>query len=130
MNKEEYSLLVDEKFEAWIGNCNVLVQDFEKAIRSQEALGALQRVGLEHVKGYPVSSQDFNAIENAWKILRERLDQTLPKGVEPRDHFVLRLKEAAHCVNKNRADELPYRCRNQKERARECLDLEGARTQF
>ena len=130
MNKEEYSLLVDEKFEGWIGNCNLLVQDYEKAIRSQEALDALQRVGLEHVKGYPVSSQDFNAIENAWKILRERLDQTLPKGVEPRDHFVLRVRETVHWVNKNRADELQYHCRNQKERARACLDLEGARTQF
>ena len=52
-------------------NCDFLVCDYEGCLRTPEALHALNRCGLKLVDEYPKVSQDFNAIENAWKILRE-----------------------------------------------------------
>ena len=64
--------------------------------------------------GYPRSSQDFNAIENAWAILKERLDETVPVNLESREDFVKRLKAAVRWANKHRADQLWYLSTNQK----------------
>ena len=52
------------------------------------------------VPGYPRVSQDFNAIENVWKLLRDRLFETLPKTFEKREAFVARLKEAVKGLNR------------------------------
>ena len=38
---------------------------------------------------------DFNAIENAWKLLRDRLDDTQPTEVESRDAFIARRKQGS-----------------------------------
>ena len=50
--------LIEDKFDEWVAGCDQLVCDFERCIRSQEALHALSKTGLKLVEGYPVSSQD------------------------------------------------------------------------
>lgn len=87
-NKEVFSTVVDECFEEWVGTCDKLVADYESFLRSPEALEAYERVGVSLVEDYPPVSQDFNAIENAWKLLRDRLNDTLPKNMAFRT-FVL-----------------------------------------
>jgi hypothetical protein len=132
MNAELYAWLIDEKFEPWMGNCDELVCDFEKCLRGKVAKEALQRVGLSLVPGYPKVSQDFNAIENVWKMLRERLNEMIPKGsaVETRECFVARLKAAVKWLNHHREESLWYLSTNQAERCQQCLDLKGARTSW
>ena len=130
MNNELYSTLVDEKFPEWLGACEHLVQDFEACLRSKEALEAFDRVGVKLVPGYPVSSQDFNAIENAWDLLRKRLAETMPRALEARDGFIIRLHEAVVFINRYRKNRLEELSRNQKVRCKECEDLEGARTSW
>ena len=90
------------------------------------------RAGLELVEGYPRKSQDFNAIENAWKIVKERLDQTMPTWRERREEFVTRLRASVAWTNRNRGKELWYLSTNQKERADDCLSTEprGGRTKW
>ena len=60
------------------GNCEYLVCDYESCLRGEAALHALTKANLKLVEGYPVASQDFNAIENVWDILKKRLDETMP----------------------------------------------------
>ena len=73
-----YRELIEDKFEDWRGNCEHLVCDFERSLRTTEAIEALKRAGLTLVEHYPPVSQDFNAIENVWAILRTRLPYSLP----------------------------------------------------
>jgi len=132
MNNELYEELIEDKFEQWMGCCRYLVQDFERCLRSKGALSALEKVGLQLVDGYPRCSQDFNAIENIWKLLRDRLHTTLPLGMETRDAFIERLQKAATWLNRNRKASLWHFARNQKERCRDCLKLKppGGRTRW
>ena len=116
-----YPELIEDKFEEWCGPCDYLVCDFEKSLCSEEALLALEKMSLKLVDNYPRWSQDFDAIENAQAILKERLDQTMPQHLEGREAFVVRLKAAVRWANTNRADQLWFLCNNQKERARDCL---------
>ena len=94
MDKHVYSELIEDFFGDWCGNCEHLVCDFERCLRSDEALHALSKTCLKLVPDYPRCSQDFNAIENAWAILRERLDETVPVHLESRDEFIKRLNTA------------------------------------
>ena len=130
MNEDLYADLIEEKFEGWLGSSTLLVQDFERCLRTEGPLLALEQLGVELVEGYPRVSQDFNAIENVWKLLRERLAETLPLGLEKRDAFIIRLKAAAGWLNRQKKDELWYLSRNQKERCRDCKFLEGGRTKW
>ena len=92
---------------------------------------ALEQLGVALVEDYPRVSQDFfNAIENAWKLLRERLSDTLPMGLEKREAFIFRLRSAVTWLNRSRRKELWYLARNQKERCRDCLLLKGGRTKW
>ena len=50
-----------------MGTCTKLVADYEGFLRSEEALEAYERVGISLVEDYPSVSQDFNAIENAFR---------------------------------------------------------------
>ena len=70
MNTENYVDLIEDHFESWLGGCDLLVCDFERCLRSKAAVAALARIGVELVQGYPRASQDFNAIENVWKIFK------------------------------------------------------------
>ena len=91
---------------------------------------ALSMVGLTLVEDYPVSSQDFNAMENVWFILKQRLDETMPIHLESRPDFVKRLKAAVSWAHRTRAEQLRHLCTNQKERANDCLNTKpkGGRT--
>ena len=132
MNQELYVDLIEDKFEEWLGGCCYLVQDFESCIRAPQSLKALKRIGVELVEGYPRCSQDFNAIENCWDLLRERLFETMPKGLEGRDAFIVRVRQAVQWINRTKKPRLEYLSTNQKERCRDCLDAEppGSRTQW
>ena len=80
----------------------------------------------------PPCSQDFNAIENVWAILKERLDETMPKKLEGRADFVKRLTAAVHWANTTRKKQLWFLSTNQKERAQDCLEQTppGGRTKW
>mgnify|MGYP004530944189 CR=1 FL=1 len=132
MDRWLYAELIEDWFPSRMGNCRFLVQDFETCLRCEEALLAFKTMGIELVEDYPPVSQDFNAIENCWKFLRERLDVTLPEGVEPRECFISRLKKAVAWLNRNRSAQLSKLSRNQKERAREALANKprGSRTKW
>lgn len=133
MNQEIYIELIEDYFEEWMGNSVALVCDFERSLRVPASVKALNKIQLPLVEGYPVSSQDFNAIDNAWDMVKQRLDETIPRRImEDREAFVARLRSCVQWVNRYRADDLWYISTNQKERAEECLNSEppGGRTSW
>ena len=130
MNRTTYAWLVEKKFPDWLGNCEYLVQDFERCLRCPEPLAAMKSIGVQLVEEYPRTSQDFNAIENIWKLLRDRLAETLPSAMESREDFVRRLRNAVDWLNRNQTEAMLYLSRNQKERADACSWLDGARTKW
>ena len=122
MDKHVYSDLVENKFEEWCGSCEHLVCDYERCLRSEEALISLRKAtNLKLVEDYPKTSQDFNAIENAWATLKKRLDHTMPVKLELKEDFVKRLHNVVRWANNERSDQLNYLSTNQKERADACL---------
>lgn len=132
MNQELYAELIEDRFEEWLRGSSLLVQDFERCLRSEGPMHALGQMGVELVQGYPKVSQDFNAIENCWKLLRARLCTTMPTHLESRDDFVDRLKMAVQWLNRYKGQEMWNLGTNQKERCRECLASKpmGARTKW
>jgi hypothetical protein len=130
MNRWWYAWLVEKMFPKWLGECKYLVQDFERCLRCEETLQAMKAIGLSLVDEYPKSSQDLNAIENAWNLLRVRLDATRPTNIEPRAAFIKRLRSAVEWLNKNKHHELWELSTNQKQRAKDVLDLGGSRTKW
>jgi len=130
MNEDLYTELVEDKFEGWLGSCRFLVQDFERCLRCPGPLHALKQLGIELVADYPRSSQDFNAIENVWGLLRDRLADTLPAGLEDRESFIHRLRTAVAWLNRAKRDSIWKLSRNQKERCRDCKLNEGGRTKW
>ena len=120
MDKHLYAELVEEKFESWCGNCEWLVCDHEACLRTEEALLALDFANLKLVD-FPKCSQDVNAIENAWGMLKDRLYETMPDTLETRAAFIKRLHAAVKWINKHKGERLWYLSTNQKERADECL---------
>ena len=121
MNQDLYEELIEEHFEEWLGGASYLVQDFERCLRSPGPPQALESLGAELAPDYPKCSQDFSAIENCWKILRDRLDDTTPQGLETRAHFVDRLVKAVAWMNRVKGNQMWYLATNQKERCRDCL---------
>ena len=93
---------------------------------------ALETTSLKLVPDYPRCTKDFNAMENAWKILKDRLDETMPVKLEHRDQFVQRLGAAVRWVNRNKQDQLWNLSTNQKKRASDCLATSppGGRTKW
>ena len=132
MDRYLYQEIVEDNFPNWLAGCEYLVQDFERCLRCDEAMEALKDIGVKLVQDYPPVSQDFNAIENAWAMLKDRVNETMPVGVEGRDRFTARLGEAVKWVNRNNAEELETLSRNQKRRARDCLESvpPGSRTKW
>jgi hypothetical protein len=132
MNQILYAELIEDKFEDWCGNCEHLVCDYEACLRCPLAVHALSKTPLRLLDPYPKCSQDFNPIENAWGILRQRLDENQPTYLETRAEFTHRLKAAVKWANQHKADQLWYLSTNQKERALECLAQKppGGRTKW
>ena len=131
MDRYVYAELVEDKFDQWRGNCEHVVCDHERCLRTEDAVLALETAGLKLVD-FPKCSQDFNAIENAWAILRERLDETQPVALESREEFVKRFFAAVRWANRDRAEQLWKLSTNHKERADACLAQKppGGRTKF
>ena len=132
MNQEIYSQVIEDHFYDWMGNCTHLVCDYEHCLRTATSIKLLKKAGLELVPKYPRCSQDFNAIENVWGLLKVRLEQTMPINMESREQFITRLRAAVSWANTVRADTLWSYSTNQKERAEECLATEppGGRTSW
>ena len=118
--------------QSYHGVHHVCQRPTQHRLRCDGPMAALGRLGVDLVEGYPRCSQDFNAIENCWKLLRERLFVTLPKGIEGRDAFIVRLHTAVAWMNRQKQSSLWHYARNQKERCRECLESDppGGRTSW
>ena len=114
MNRWRYAEIIRRYFSRWLQDCDQLVQDFESCLRCEEPLQELRTLGVEVVPDYPKCSQDLNAIENAWKLLRDRLYETMPTGIECRDDFVARLHCAVRWLNSNCSEQMLKLCTNQK----------------
>ena len=63
-------------------------------------------------------------------MLRQRLEDTQPGGVETRSAFLVRPRRTVHWLNLHREQEALDSCRNQKQRARAVISLGGARTRW
>ena len=87
----------------------------------------LRQAGCPVVKNFPKHSPDLNAIEGWWRVLRERLEMTAPEEMETRARFLLRLRRTVSWLNAHMLDNVS---RNQKARAADVLQLEGARTKW
>ena len=130
MNAQVYASLIEAKFGGWLKKAfgrkakhgAFLVQDHEKALWKAAPKKAMKEQSMTLLEDYPKYSQDFNAIETAWREVRVRLDATAPTGtdLEKRMAFIIRLRAAVAWVNKNRRAYLLYLCHNQKERVRDC----------
>ena len=60
----------------------------------------MNRCGMKLVGEFPKVSHDFNAIENAWAISRERLDETCPVELEsmgPVLEAIARSRQVGQC---------------------------------
>ena len=68
--------------------------------------------------------------EGWWRVLRERLEQASPEGVETRAAFIARLRRTANWLNERRWEDGLKLCTNQKERAADVKLLEGAKTKW
>jgi len=132
LDRYVYSEIVEDKYDDWSGNCEFLVCDFEGCLRTEEAKLALKTTSLKLVEDYPRCSQDLNAMENVWKILQDRLDETTPTKLEYREEFLQRLRKAVKWANKNCKDQLWKLSTNQKKRASACLKASppGGRTSY
>ena len=86
-------------------------------------LHALHKV----VSAFPKSSPDLNAIEGWWKRLRQQLIETEPEAFEDLAAFVARLRRVVTWLNTHEGGYALTLCTNQKVRAREVLELEGAK---
>ena len=107
-----------------------LVQDHEKCLWQPRNITALRKAGYTVVENFPRCSPDLNAIEGWWKVLRYRLGMTAPTEFETREVFLCRLRRTAQWLNEHRSEDALALSTNQKKRAQDVLDLEGARTKW
>jgi hypothetical protein len=119
-----YAELLEEKLDKWKGHCDLLAQDYERCLRAPESLAAMRSIGVELVKQYPRCSQDLNPVENCWNLLRQRLAESQPTCLEPRDKFESRVVSAVHWMNTKHSDALRDLWMSQKKRGRELLEAE------
>ena len=107
-----------------------LVQDHEKCLWQANILAAMREAGRTVVQDFPKSSPDLNAIEGAGHLLRQRLEQTEHDEVEGRAEFLARLRRTVRWLNEDQAEALQEMRCNQKKRAADVLELNGAKTEW
>ena len=107
-----------------------LVQDHEKCLRQANILAAMREAGRTVVQDFPKSSPDLNAIEGAGHLLRQRLEQTEHDEVEGRAEFLARLRRTVRWLNEDQAEALQEMRCNQKKRAADVFELNGAKTEW
>ena len=134
MNRHRYAWVVAQKFPMWIAEAlgrkahAFLVQDHERCLWTEEPRRAMKENNITLLENYPKCSQDLNAIETAWREVRNRLYTTQPKKFEDRPVFIRRLRRAVEWVNEHRSSYLLHICQEQKRRASEVIELKGGRT--
>ena len=130
LNKWYYQGLIQKWFGKTIGGLRqpLLIQDYERALRAAEPLQAFKDAKIKILQLYPKNAQDLNACENAWAFLRSRLDDTRPIEREDRSDFLRRLRAAVAWINNHHRAALLSLSLNLKERARDVLKKDGART--
>ena len=136
MTGERYRTMVQKHFSNWRKKCLprggsvFVVKDYERFLRSEETIAAETAAGCLQVPKYPRSSPDMNAIEGWWRKLKLYLEEREPTHQESREDFLRRLRRAVDYLNANCRAQGRKLCRNQKERARDCKKLSGARTKW
>jgi hypothetical protein len=122
--------LIEHRFPLRVGNCDRVVQVYEKRLRCEEPMDAFRTITVHLVDEHPKHSQDLSAIDNAWKIVRDRLDETMPTWLETRDDFIVRLRNAVKWVSANRHMDLWHLSTSQEERAKDVQSLQGSREKW
>ena len=135
MTGERYRGMVDKHFADWRKACLArgrvfACKDFEGFLRTPETVLSETASGCDQLEKYPKASPDFNAIEGWWRRLKMYLEERAPTELETREAFLQRLRRAVGHLNTHCRAEGRRLCRNQKERARECLKLKGSRTKW
>jgi len=136
MNGERYRKMVTKHFANWRKKCLpnggrlFVVKDYERFLRSDLTIAAETKAGCHQVPMYPKCSPDLNAIEGWWRKLKLYLEEREPCEMETRECFIRRMRRAVDHLNNNCRAQGRKLCRNQKERARECKKLSGARTRW
>ena len=130
MNRWRYAWIIKHRFPDWLDGCDKIVQDYEKCLRCAEPLAEMAALDISVLEEHPKYGQDLNAIENAWKLLRDRLYITMPTHLERREDFIPRLWNAVRWINANQHKALLYLCNNQKERAAAVALNGGGRTKW
>ena len=130
MNRLRYTGIIQTKFAEWLEAVDrpMLVQDHERCLHCSEPLAALIENNIQLVTQHPKYSADLNPIENAWHLLRQRMQATEPTHLEDRWSFCRRIRRAVEWINENQRDALTSLCRNQKQRAEDVLRQKGSRT--
>ena len=136
MNGHKYQAMVDKHFATWRRRCMprggrvLVVKDFERFLRSDATIAAEAKAGCDQIDEYPKCSPDLNAIEGWWRKLKLYLEEHEPTERESRDAFLKRLRRAVHFLNSRCRAQGRRLCRNQKERAKDVIKLNGARTRW
>lgn len=135
MNGKRYLAMVKKHFAKWRRTCLprgrvFIVKDYERFLRNPEIVAAEAEAGCDQIPLYPKVSPDLNAIEGWWRKLKMHLDSNQPATMESRPAFLRRLRRAVQHLNKHSRAHGRQLCRNQKQRASECIKLKGARTRW
>ena len=138
MNGDRYLAMVQKYFPAWkkkmfprLGKTKIpLVKDFEGFLRQPRNLKAKEVAGCKTLTQHTKCSPDLNAIENAWDLLQDRLLLTAPVETESRSEFVARLRRTVYWMHANARKHGRRLCTNQKKRAAQIKQLQGARCSY
>ena len=107
-----------------------VLQDNERCQWSAPARLAPRKLGVGLVEKFPPYSPDLNPVENCWRVLKGELDKDICPERETRRDLVKRIYRALRRVNAQYGNLLAHFGSNMKERAREVLRLDGARTNY
>ena len=116
-----HAALVRRYYGSWAGECPVVFHDGEKV--------AHHKVGVECAT-FPPYSPDLNPIENAWGMLKQRLEATKPTGWEREKAFKRRVRNAVAWLNSTRSGALKRTVSSMPRRLELLLQGKGAITPY